>query len=86
MLQKATLPRLVCVRGGRKTNRATLAFFGNGLGGDRAGLHASEAGEGQECHGAEHVLIISLEFLLSPKPSNTHPNALHLALNCRVFL
>jgi hypothetical protein len=46
MLVKATLARIVCVREGRKTNRATLAFFGNGLGGDRAGQSRSGAGFG----------------------------------------
>jgi hypothetical protein len=57
---EATLPRLVCVRGGRKTNRAKLAFFGNGLGGDRAGQHASRAGQGLGCDCAVHDRIIAV--------------------------
>jgi hypothetical protein len=44
MLKEATLPRLVYVRGGRKTNQAQLAFFGNGLGSGNASSSASDTG------------------------------------------
>ena len=60
MRVEATFPRLVCVRGGRKTNRAQLASFGC-LNDFYAGLHASYAGNWQSLCCEKHIPIIEAE-------------------------